>query len=92
MHRDDLLMTFLDCSPPEWFEATRAQNVPGSIGTMVDARSGFRDEQRAFEADPLHALCRVYGCGYEPYPIINDATFLDSCTPWCLMLPGVVQG
>lgn len=62
MHREDLSMTFLDCSPPEWLEATRAQNAPGSIGTMMVTDSRFRDEQRAFEADPLHALCKVYGC------------------------------
>lgn len=65
MHREDVQMTFLDCSPPEWFEAARAQNTPGSIGVTAVAGGGFRDEQRAFEADPMHWLCDSYGCGCD---------------------------
>lgn len=63
MHRKDVTMTFLDCSPPEWFDATRSQNSPGTIGEIAAAAGEVRDEQRAFEADPMLSLCQVYGCG-----------------------------
>lgn len=66
MHRQDVSMTFLDCSPPEWFNQTRAQNAPGAIGVTAVPDLQFRDEQRAFEADPMHWLCHAYGCRCDP--------------------------
>lgn len=66
MHRKDVHMSFLDCSPSQWYQATRAQNVQGAIGTFSNAtlEAPAMSEQRTFERDPLAALCRVYGCGY----------------------------
>jgi hypothetical protein len=65
LHRKDVHMSFLDCSPLQWFEATKAQNVQGAIGTFSSAtsRAANISEQVAFEKDPLAALCDVYGCG-----------------------------
>eukprot|EP00892_Ulva_mutabilis_P007770 jgi/Ulvmu1/5365/UM022_0159.1 len=94
MHRKDIMMTFLDCSPPEWFEATRAQNVPGSIGMMAEISSAYRDEQRAFEADPEQALCSIYGCREDESKCtdacnLETASDSDSCaSEWSMGIEG----
>lgn len=68
MHRADIHMAFLDCSPAQWFQATRAQNIKGTIGTFSSDTSAAPtlSEQRTFEKDPLASLCRVFGCRCVP--------------------------
>ena len=62
MHRADVRMSFLDCSPSQWFQATRAQNIEGVVGTFVSDTSvaPTMSEQRTFEQDPLSALSLIH--------------------------------
>lgn len=86
MHRKDVRMSFLDCSPTFWYQGTKAQNVEGAIGTFImeDTSEALEmSEQRAFESDPLGSLCRVYGCGYDSVDMMPACKCeADSmCTP-----------
>ena len=51
MHRKDVRMSFLDCSPTFWYQGTKAQNVPGAIGTFI-----MEDTSEAPEMSAAHRL------------------------------------
>lgn len=61
IHRPDVTLTFLDCSPPGQHPAVLLMNSRHSTGVFNVAEGrDAQTEQDAFFADPLQ-LCDVYG-------------------------------
>ena len=77
IHRQDITLTFLDCSPPGQHPAVLRQNSARSTGVFkVAAKMDELNEQDTFFAAPLQHLCRTYGgCSSTNTPgaAISDA-------------------
>ena len=77
IHRPDITLTFLDCSPPGQHSAVLRQNCARSTGVFEIAMEADElNEQDTFFAAPLQHLCRTYGgCSSTNTPgaAISDA-------------------
>jgi hypothetical protein len=67
IHRRDVQLSFLDCSPPGHHPAVLALNAPGSSGLFHTAsKDSSTSEQDVFYAAPDAQLFHVFGQGNAP--------------------------